>query len=112
MRRKCVLALVVTSAISHLALADEPKQSVAKARSSAAVRLSDAQLDKVYAGASTFLILNNPGNDDALKVSNNHFGCLNLCGAPTDRGASGFHVAVTPSGNQIVHCIGGGSGCF
>ena len=112
MLRKCLFAFIAVFAISTAAIADEARDQSGKARSSTRVQLSDAELDDVYAGAFTIQILNNPGNAEQIKVDQNHFKCINLCGGvPPDTGTTGIHIVITPSDKVIVHCIGG-TPCF
>ena len=99
-----VASWILTVAIALLptwALAEDAQPTPSKA-----VALSDADLDKVHAGAFTLLILENPGNASSQGLVKNHFGCINQCGAPVDHGASGLLIVVTPSGNVIQHCVG------
>ena len=107
MLRKCLFAFIAVFAISNVAIADEAKDRGVHAHSPTAVQLSDAELDDVYAGAFTIQILDNPGNAEQIKVDQNHFKCINLCGVPPDTGTTGIHIVITPSDKVIVHCIGG-----
>jgi hypothetical protein len=101
MLRKCLVALLAF-ALSDVALADEPKEPAAKP-SATAVKLSDAELDQVHAGAFTLLILNNPGTESVSGFVQHHFDLVSGGAAPGD--VSGLHIVVTPSDHVIVRCI-------
>ena len=104
---RTVLAFIVSFGICNSALAEDAKERATNPHGSIAVKLSDAELDDVYAGAFTLLILNNPGNDNTAGFVTNHFGCNNECGGPTQSGTTGLHIVVTRN-NVIVRCMPGG----
>ena|SRR6185503_6706379 len=97
--------LAVLFALSAAALADGGAQR------SNAVRLTDAQLDQITAGAAISVVaITNPGNAEMTKINPaaTHGTCIN-CGIvpPADNGASGLMIVQNnghPAGK--THTIG------
>jgi hypothetical protein len=108
--------LRLTVAAVALSLAAAPVIADPAARS---VRMTDAQLDQVTAGAATsIVVLSNPGNASVsqnLTLEGNHATCINCAELapiliPGDR-ANGVHVVINrghPATNPIIRCVGAG----
>ena len=96
MRKSILLAAVAALAVSTGARAESnptqkadaavPPVKAAKPLASKAVRLSDAELDKIVAGDATQLhtgngitIIVNPGKAEVFNRHNHRFACINLC---------------------------------
>ena len=115
---KCLFAFIAVFAISTAAIADEARDQSGKARSSAAAPAAIRAGGRLH-DTDSQLHLPRPGhrlhrNDlfEQIKVDQNHFKCINLCGGvPPDTGTTGIHIVITPSDKVIVHCIGG-TPCF
>jgi hypothetical protein len=99
------ILISVFAALPTLVVAQDTPVKNAKPGGTKAALLSDADLDKVHAGAFTLLILQNPGNASVMGFVKNHLGCINQCGAPTENGATGQLIVITP--NQVIdRCVG------
>lgn len=95
MRKSILFAAVLGAAISTVAMAENtPAQKAdaavlsvktAKPIASKAVRLSDAELDKITAGTADHLtgdgltFVSNPGNANVLKFTHRNIICINGC---------------------------------
>ena len=77
--------------------------AVAEGSTSGAVKLSDADLDRVTAGATTLFLLN-PGNGPGVVQTNrNHDGCINCLGMDALK-TVGMVVVETPN-KTMIHFI-------
>jgi hypothetical protein len=104
-RLTTLVAATVLFVCAGVARAEEKLKSVAAPQENAApvskaVRLGDAELDKITAGF-TFVLLDNPGHASKLKVTNGVLLCIN-CGFPNDT-----IVHTTPKGIHTT-CVGAG----
>lgn len=114
MRGKAVLTLTaLLCAFSESACADDPASKTGAPRS-AAVRLTDGELDRVYAGALSIVLMENPGNEDVFHLPGrgNHVGCINAteCGLQaTDTGVRALHIVIPPNKPPMFHVVGGGA---
>jgi hypothetical protein len=94
MRKSILVAAVLGVAISTVAKAENTpaqkpvavppvKSMPAQQKASQAVRLSDAELDRITAGGAEVIqgdgltIVLNPGNSNILKYNKNHIVCIN-----------------------------------
>ena len=105
-----VLALAVllaTAVRADDAALKEAAAIQAAQAASGAVSLSDAELDKITAGAVSFaqhLILN-PGNADVFKVRANRILCINCLGQTGNGETTGAVVIVNPA-RTVSRCVG------
>ena len=105
MKRSMVVVAAVFAAMSTSALADDGATKAATQAESAAVKLSDAELDGITAGAgalSEVIVVNQGKGAEVLQQSNTHVTCINCLEFPdAPAGTSGVASVLTPKGKVI-----------
>jgi hypothetical protein len=110
-----VVVAAAFAAVSTSALAENGATEATNAApqsKSAAVKLSDAELDRITAGtgAMSEVVMFNPGKAEVQKMNHSHFTCINcdplldvLLDAP--EGTSGFMNVLLPNGRFVMKTI-------
>ena len=107
MKRSMVVVAAVFAAMSTSALANDGATKAATQAQSAAVKLSDAQLDEITAGAAVSeVVIFNRGQAEVgwrLNPSENHSMCINCVPVDSSAGTSGTVGVVTPKeGKEMI----------
>lgn len=108
MKRSMVVVAAVFAAMSTSALANDGATKAATQAQSAAVKLSDAELDGITAGSGAIseVVIVNRGAADVLVQSGNHVTCINCLDFPdAPAGTSGAVGVLTPNGKVIFKPI-------
>jgi hypothetical protein len=103
MKRSMVALAAAFAALSTSALADTATAKAVQQTKPTAVKLTDAQLDGITAGAGAFseAVIFNPGKAEVLKINRAHVTCINCVPIDVPDGTSGVMNVRTPNGKII-----------